>query len=96
MKEVINPEVSGSEIEAPAANVNSEVAANVEIVPNLAVTEGSEQNSDEEEIAEQVVKELVDPKETKMIDTENNTQVETKDCIPNDGDSPSKIANLAQ
>ena len=84
---------------APAANDKSEVPANVEIVPNLAVTEGSEQNSDEEEhieIAEEVVKELVDPKETKMIDTENNTQVETKDCISNDGSSSFKIANLAQ
>ena len=95
----MNPNQSSSAVEAPTANDNSEVAVNVKIVPNLAVIEGSEQNGDEEEHKESievVVKELVDPKEMKMIDTESNTQVETEDCISNDGVSPSKIANLAQ
>ena len=82
------------------SHTHSEVAANVDIVPNpAAVNNDSEVSSGEKvhlEDIEVVEEELVDPKETKVIDTESNTQVETEDCISNDGVSPSKIANLAQ
>ena len=71
-KGVANPKESGSGIDDPAANNSSEVTANLEIVPNPAGTEGTEQNSDEEEnINEEVVEELVDPSnKAKMDDTE--------------------------
>ena len=77
-KGVANPKESSSRIEDPAANNSSEVTANVEIVPNPAVIEGTEQNSDEEEYietAEEVVEELVDPDKAKMDDTEYNTRL---------------------
>ena len=92
-KGVANPIESSSAIEAPAANDNSEEAANVEIVPNPAGTDGSEESSGEEahleevhlENIEEVVEELVDPNNTKMDATECNTRVEKV-----------KIADLAQ
>ena len=49
MKEVINPEESGSEIDTPAANDNSDIAANVDIVLNPAVKDDSGENSAKEE-----------------------------------------------
>ena len=73
-KGVANPKESSSGIENPAANDNSEVTANLEIVPNPAVIEGTEQSSDEE-TAELVVEELVDPNKGKMDDLEYNTRL---------------------
>ena len=77
-KGVANPTESSSATEAPAANDDSEVAANVDLVPNPAVTDGSEESSGEEEHlenVEEVEEELVDPNNTKMDDTEYNTQL---------------------
>ena len=76
-KGVANPIESSSATEAPAANDNSEVAANVDLVPNPAVTDGSEESSGEEEHLEnieEVEDNLVDPNKTKMDDTEYNTR----------------------
>ena len=81
------------------SHTHSEVAANVDIVPNpAAVNNDLEKNSGEKvhlEDIEVVEEELVDPKETKTDDTEYNTRVETKNCISSNGDSSSKFANLA-
>ena len=80
----MNPEESGSEIDTPAANDNSDIAANVDIVPNPAVKDDSGENSAKEEhleSIEEIVKELVDPKEIKTDDSESNTRVKKgKNC----------------
>ena len=80
----MNPEEPGSEIDTPAANDNSDIAANVDIVLDPAVNNNSGENSGKEEYLEsieEVVKELVDPKETKTDDSESNTRVKKgKNC----------------
>ena len=77
-KGVANPKESSSATEAPAANDNSDIAANVDIVLDPAVNNNSGENSGKEEYLEsieEVVKELVDPKEIKTDDSESNTRV---------------------
>ena len=80
----MNPEESGSEIDTPAANDNSDIAANVDIVLDPAVNNNSGENSGKEEHLkniEEVVEELVDPKEIKTDDSESNTRVKKgKNC----------------
>ena len=77
-KGVANPKKSGSSADkAPAAKDNSNLTSNVNIVPNPAVSDSSEQSSDKEvylETIEEVEQELVDPNKAKMDDTEKKTR----------------------
>merc|ERR1712240_640956 len=77
-KGVGNPNKSGSSVDkAPAVEDNSNLTSNLNIDPNPADTDSSEQSSDEEvnlETIEEVEQELVDPIEAKMDETEYNTR----------------------
>ena len=76
-KGVANPEPGPSVDKAPAVEDNSNLTSNVNIDPNPADTDSSEQSSDKEvylETIKEVEQELVNPKEAKMDKTEYNNQ----------------------
>ena len=76
-KGVANPKSGPSVDKAPAVEDNSNLTFNVNIDPNPADTDSSEQSSDEEvylETIEEVEQELVDPNNAKMDNTEYNTR----------------------
>merc|ERR1712240_713964 len=77
-KGVMNPNKSGSSVDkAPAVEDNLNLTSNVNIDPNPADTDSSEQSSDKEvylETIEEVKQELIDPNKGKMDDTEYNTR----------------------
>ena len=73
-KGVANPKKYGSSADkTPAVEDNSNLASNINIDPNPADTDSSEQSCDEEvylETIEEVEQELVDPNKAKMDKTE--------------------------
>ena len=77
-KGVANPKKSSSSADkTSAAKDNSNLTSNVNIVPNPAVSDSSEQSSDKEvylETIEEVKQELINPNKGKMDDTEYNTR----------------------
>ena len=76
-KGVAKPESGPSVDKAPAVEDNSSLTSNINIDPNPADTDSSEQNSDEEVnliTFEEVEQELVNPNKVKMNKTEYNTQ----------------------
>ena len=76
-KGVANPESGPSVDKAPAVEDNSNLTSNVNIDPNPADTDSSEQSSDEEvylETIEEVEQELVDPNKANIGETEYNTR----------------------
>ena len=76
-KEVANPKKSSfSADKTSAAKDNSNFTSNINIVPNPAVSDSSEQSSDKEvylETIKEVEQELVDPNKANMEETEFNT-----------------------
>ena len=79
-KGVANPNKTGPSVDkAPAVEDNSNLTSNVNIDPNSADTDSSEQSGDEEvypETIEGVEQELVDPKEAKW--TKQNTTLDSE------------------
>ena len=70
---------SSSADKSSAAKDNSNLTSNINIVPNPAVSDSSEQSSDEEvylETIEEVEQELVDPNKAKMDKTEYNKLIQ--------------------